>query len=169
MGTEIYLSVTRGTRDRIDMMALFGKELAADNYAGIKYPMSIGDSDGIEKELLDVREKTKGVEMVLQKKVLGSMIIKMSTDRIYATIISARNRSVMITVFGIGVIIVLTYAMLTKLVSRPVESLAEKSKRFAEGDMSVSADVKTENEIGVLGNSFNYMVKSIKDQIEYAK
>ena len=51
--------------------------------------------------------------------------------------------------------------MVTRLVRRPVESLAEKAKRFAEGDMSVSVDVKTEDEIGILGNTFNYMVESV--------
>jgi PAS domain S-box-containing protein len=72
------------------------------------------------------------------------------------------------SIFGICATIALIYAMLTKLVRRPVESLAKKAKRLAEGDMSVSMDVKTEDEIGVLGNTFNYMVRSIKDQIEYA-
>jgi signal transduction histidine kinase/CheY-like chemotaxis protein len=47
------------------------------------------------------------------------------------------------------------------LVRRPVEGLAEKAKKFAEGDTSVSVDVKTEDEIGVLGNTFNYMVESV--------
>jgi PAS domain S-box-containing protein len=72
------------------------------------------------------------------------------------------------SIFGIYATIALIYAMLTKLVRRPVESLAKKAKRLADGDLSVSVDVKTEDEIGVLGTTFNYMASSIKDQIEYA-
>ncbi len=236
MGLEIYLRVSSGIQNRIEMMTLFGKELAASTYAGIKHPMSMGDSAAVKKQLLDIREKMADISVFIcdfdqeiiyathedkiktkvgdsiynkaalqalnetsrtgvdpgkafeeevagkkylvtihsilnqpdcfhchgsSRKVLGSMVIRMSTDRIYSAIISSRNRSIMITLLGIGVIIFLTYAMLARLVSRPIESLSEKAKKFAEGDMSVSVDVKTEDEVGVLGNSFNYMVKKI--------
>jgi nitrate/nitrite-specific signal transduction histidine kinase len=49
--------------------------------------------------------------------------------------------------------------MVTRFIRRPVEDLADKAKRFAEGDMSVSVDVVSEDEIGLLGNAFNYMVQ----------
>jgi methyl-accepting chemotaxis protein len=95
------------------------------------------------------------------RKVLGSLITKIGAEHTYATIVAQRNRTLLLAAFGISLIITLTYFMMTKLVSRPIENLAGKAKRLAEGDMSVSADVKTEDEIGVLGNSFNYMVKRI--------
>lgn len=236
MGTEIYLRVTTGTGERIEMMTLFGRELAATTYAGIKHPMSVGNSDAVRKQLSDIKEKMKGVEVFIcdfdqeiiyathedkiktrvndslynkaalqylndilktgddpkqafeemisdkkylvtihpilnqsdcyhchgsSRKVLGGMVIKMSTDHIYAAITANTNRSIIISLLGIGVVIVLTYVMLAKWVTRPIESLANKAKSFAEGDMSVSVDVTTEDEVGVLGNSFNYMVKRI--------
>jgi signal transduction histidine kinase/CheY-like chemotaxis protein len=67
----------------------------------------------------------------------------------------------MIAIFSIPLAAIFVYLMVSKLVKRPVENLAEKAKRFAEGDTSVSADVKTEDEIGILGNTFNYMVESV--------
>jgi len=60
---------------------------------------------------------------------------------------------------GISIIIALIYVMVTRFIRRPVEDLADKAKRFAEGDTSVSVDIKSEDEIGVLGNAFNYMVQ----------
>lgn len=236
MGTEIYLRLNSGLKDRVEMMTLFGRELAASTYAGIKHPMSVGDSSAVKKQLLDIKEKMNTVSVFIcdydqniiyathedkiktkvsdiiyssdalnaldiasktgvdpmkafeedvagekylvtihpilnqqdchhchgsSRKVLGSMVIKMSTEQIYTAIIAARNRSIMLTVFGIIAITVLIYALLVKLVSRPLENLADKAKKFAEGDMSVSVDVKTEDEVGILGNSFNYMVKRI--------
>ncbi len=236
MGTEIYLRLNSGLKDRVEMMTLFGRELAASTYAGIKHPMSVGDADAVKKQLLDIRERMKGVEVFISdfdhkiiyathenkiktdvsnsiynkdalsalthviksgidpqkafeeevngkrylltispilnqqdchhchgssRKVLGSMVIKMSTEQIYTAIIAARNRSIMLTIFGIVGITVLIYGLLFRLVSRPLENLADKAKKFAEGDMSVSVDVKTEDEVGILGNSFNYMVKRI--------
>jgi signal transduction histidine kinase/CheY-like chemotaxis protein len=49
--------------------------------------------------------------------------------------------------------------MVNRFIKQPVEDLADKAKRFAEGDMSVSVNVESEDEIGVLGNTFNYMVQ----------
>lgn len=236
MGMEIYLRVNRGFNERIEMMTLFGKELAAAAYAGIKHPMSTGNSDAVRKQLLDIREKMTGVEVFIcdfnqeiiyathedkiktkasghlhnkaarqylndiletgndlqqafeekgaekkylitmypilnqpdcyhchgsSRNVLGGMVIKMSTDQIYATITANTNRSIILSLLGIALIVVLSYVMLAKWVTRPIESLANKAKKFAEGDMSVSVDVTTKNEVGVLGDSFNYMVKRI--------
>ena len=55
----------------------------------------------------------------------------------------------------------MVYLIVSRFIRRPVENLAEKAKRFAEGDMSVSVDIKTEDEIGVLGKTFNYMVERV--------
>jgi signal transduction histidine kinase/CheY-like chemotaxis protein len=236
MTTEIYFRISGGVKDRIEMMNEFGKELAASTYAGIKYPMSVGDSDAIRRQLLDIKEKMrdssvficdftqeiifstheekihtragdslinreaeKALVRVLEtgidprtafeetvegkrylvslhpilnqpdcyhchgasRKVLGGMVIKMNTDLLYAEITSGRNRSIVITLLGLGAIIALTYAMLKRWVGRPIEELADKARRFAGGDMSVSVEVKSEDEIGVLGETFNHMVSRI--------
>jgi len=89
------------------------------------------------------------------------MIIRVGAERVHATVVAQLNRTIVVTAFGLSIAITLTYLMINKFVRRPVESLAEEAKRFAEGDMSVSVDVKTEDEIGVLGKTFNYMVESV--------
>ena len=239
----IYMNASNQARIMAEELQSSGEDLAHTIYAGIKHPMSVGDSESVEKELSYIREQREGIEVficdfeqviiyatqkdrvksnlvkyvwnkdILQalnnmikkgehptaffeektttgryhvhihpilnqkecyhchgssRKVLGSMIIKLDAGRAHAAIASARNRTILMSIFGVFATIALTYAMLTKLVRRPVESLAKTAKRFAEGDMSVSVDVKSEDEIGVLGAAFNYMVKNIKDQIEYA-
>src|SRR4030042_3292234 len=95
------------------------------------------------------------------RKVLGSLITRMRTETAYATVAAQRNRTLVLAAFGISLIITLIYLMVNKLVRRPVENLAEKARRFAEGDMTVSVDIKTDDEIGILGNTFNYMVESV--------
>jgi signal transduction histidine kinase/CheY-like chemotaxis protein len=236
MAVEIYVRIYFGAKDRIGLMIEGGKELANSTYAGIKYPMSRGDAEAIKKQLLDIRERMKGVEVFIcdfnqeiiysthedkintkvpdsiqnkaalqtltdalktgvepresfedkvsgrgylvvfkpilnegecyhchghSRKVLGSLITRMRTESAYATVAAQRNRTLVLAAFGIFLIITLIYLMVNKLVRRPVKGLAEKAKRFAEGDMSVSVDTKTEDEIGILGNTFNYMVESV--------
>lgn len=102
------------------------------------------------------------------RKVLGGLLIRQSTDATYATITSLRNWTLAISVIGICAIVALIYFMLARLVTRPVTELAAKAKQLAAGDLTVSVPVRTNDSIGILGNAFNSMVRSIKDQIEVA-
>ncbi len=235
LGIEIVVRLHYGMKDRTEIMEMYCRELALSVHSSFIYPMSVGDSDGITRQLSEIRDKIKDVEVdvcdsnkkvaysthqdaikktlsaslysekvisnldeVLAKggpqklffdeikggrylfimhpilnedgchrchgfsrKILGGMILKIEANRTYAQVAAARNRTIFLGLFSISAITVIIYTMLTKLIRRPVENLAEKAKRFAEGDMSVSVDVTAKNEIGVLGNTFNYMVESI--------
>jgi signal transduction histidine kinase/CheY-like chemotaxis protein len=237
---EIYMRIYFGTKDRLEIASAISTELADSVYAGIKYPMEVGDSEAIKRELADIRDKMKDVEVFIcdfdqeivysthdqtvdsglkeyiqnkailntlaetlqtgiaptidprkpfeditkgrrhlvvmrpllnekdcfhchgsSRKVLGGIVVRLDAERTYAQVIAQRNRTIMIVLFLIPVVIVLVYIMANKLVRRPVESLAVKAKKFAEGDMSVTVDVQTEDEIGILGNTFNYMVEKV--------
>ncbi len=237
---EIYMRIYFGTKDRLEIATTISRELSDSIYAGITYPMSIGDKGAIKKQLLDIREKAKDVEVVISdfdqvitysthedrvkkkvgdfiknrvalqsltevlrtgiepffdprkpledevagrryliviqpivnqkdcyhchgssRKVLGSMVVRTDIEYTYIQVVAQRNRTLIIAILLIPFAAMLIYLMVTKLVRRPVENLAEKAKQFAEGDMSVSVNVKSEDEIGVLGKTFNYMVESV--------
>lgn len=237
---EIYMRIYFGTKDRLEIASTISRELADSVYAGIKYPMGIGDSEAIKRELSDIREKAKDVEVFIcdfdqeitysthedkvktrladsiqnraalqtltetlktgvepkfdprkpledkvagrryliviepilnqkdcyhchgpSRKVLGGLVVRYDAERTYAQVIAQRNRTLVIAISLLPIAVALIYLMVTRLVRHPVENLAEKAKRFAEGDMSISVDVKTEDEIGVLGKTFNYMVGSV--------
>ncbi len=244
MVVVINLSLVRQQEEIRARMTTFGKELKYLAYAGIKHPMSVGDSPSVKTQLLEVRESLHDAEITIcdynqriifathedridtqvsqlihnqkaldaltylietgdphyeksfeeeedgrkylvtihmmanekgchhchgsSRKVLGGMIVRQATDETYAAIASLRNQTIIISVIGIGAIVSIIYFLLAKLVTKPVTELADKADRFAKGDMTVSVDVKTKDSIGILGNSFNYMVGSIKNQIEYA-
>jgi len=234
--SEIIIRIYFGTKDRIALMSMVASDLASSTYAGIKYPMSVGDAEAIRTELSDIREKTKEVEVFVcdfnqeiiysthgdkvntkladsiqnkaalqtlndilktgvepkklfedgvpgkryllsfypilnreecyhchgsSRKVLGSMVIRIGAEQVYATVVAQRNRTLFLIAFALPIAILMTNLIVNKFIRRPVKSLAEKAKRFAEGDISVSMDVKTEDEIGILGNTFNYMVESV--------
>jgi signal transduction histidine kinase/DNA-binding response OmpR family regulator len=237
---EIYMRIYFGTKDRLQIAASLSIELADAIYSGIKYPMEIGDSEAIKRELSDIRAKMNDVEVFIcnfdqevvysthadkvktilhdsinnknisrkltetletgiepgidprkpledivsgrrqivvmrpilnekdcyhchgaSKKVLGGIVVRLDAERTYAQVVAQRNRTIIIVIFLIPIAIILTYIMVNQLVRHPVEKLADKAKRFAEGDMSVKVDVKTEDEIGILGRTFNNMVESV--------
>jgi HAMP domain-containing protein len=232
--SEIYMRIYFGTKDRLEIATMLSTELADSIYAGIKYPMEIGDSEAIKRELSDIREKMKDVEVFIcdfdqevvysthtekemtripdfvgntnviealteslntgvtprfdprkpledyvngqrtlvvmrpimnekecyhchgtSRKVLGGIVVRLDAERTYAQVAAQRNRTVMIVLFLIPIAVVLSYLMVNKLVRRPVENLAKQAKKFADGDMSVSVKVETEDEIGVLGKTFH--------------
>jgi signal transduction histidine kinase/CheY-like chemotaxis protein len=236
MGAEIIVRIYFGTKDRIELMSMVARDLAYSTYSGIKYPMSVGDAEAIKKQLLEIRETTKGVEVFIcdfnqviiyashedkiktrvadsifnrvalqnldkmlktgiepkklfedkvfgeryvvsfypilnqedcyhchgsSKKILGSMIVRVGAERVYTTVAAQRNRTIILTLVGIFIVITMIYFIVNRFIRRPVEGLADKAKRFAEGDMSTSVGVKTEDEIGVLGKTFNYMVERV--------
>jgi signal transduction histidine kinase/CheY-like chemotaxis protein len=236
MGAEIIVRIYFGTKDRIELMSMVARDLAYSTYSGIKYPMSVGDAEAIKKQLLEIRETAKDVEVFIcdfnqviiyashedkiktrmadsiynrvalqtldemlktgiepkklfednvsgeryvisfypilnqkdcyhchgsSKKILGGMIVRVGAERVYTTVAAQRNRTIILTLIGIFIVITMIYFIVNRFIRRPVEGLADKAKRFAEGDMSTSVDVKTEDEIGVLGKTFNYMVERV--------
>jgi signal transduction histidine kinase/DNA-binding response OmpR family regulator len=237
---EIYMRIYFGTKDRLEIATSLSTELADAVYSGIKHPMEIGDSDAIRRELKDIKEKMKDVEVFIcdfeqeviysthtekvntrlsdsinnkaisetltetlktgieprfdprkpfedidegkkhlvvmrpilnekdcyhchgsSRKVLGGIVVRLDAERTYAQVVAQRNRTIIIVIFLIPIAIALIYLMVNKLVRQPIESLADKAKRFGEGDMTTFVDVKTEDEIGILGKTFNYMVENV--------
>ena len=73
------------------------------------------------------------------------------------------------TLWIAGVVLVLIVGLITWLVLRsvaePIVEVAETSRRLAGGDLKVRIDVRGEDEIAVLGRSFNQMADSIESQI----
>ena len=68
-----------------------------------------------------------------------------------------------------AVIFLLTVAaalLMTRLILRPVNALAHAARRVSAGDLTASAEWKSEDELGMLCNTFNAMTKSIREKTE---
>lgn len=61
---------------------------------------------------------------------------------------------------------VTTALLITRLILRPVDALANAARRVAAGDLTAKADWKSEDELGMLCDTFNSMTKSIRDKTE---
>lgn len=65
--------------------------------------------------------------------------------------------------FFIAVILSLIFGyLLSKTITVPIVNLMHKARKIAEGDFSQVAEVKSEDEIGKLTRTFNYMAEELK-------
>ena len=68
-----------------------------------------------------------------------------------------------------AVIFVLTVTaalLMTRVILRPVNVLANAAQRLAAGDLTACAEWQSEDELGMLCNTFNSMAKSIREKTE---
>jgi signal transduction histidine kinase len=60
----VYLTYSFETQEMLRTIDMNSEETASAIYAGIKYPMSLGDSGAVEKELIDIKEHT-GIDIFI--------------------------------------------------------------------------------------------------------
>ena len=73
------------------------------------------------------------------------------------------ERFILVTVFaGLALVFVLTVT-LSKVLTRPIQELTEVTTKMVSGDLSQRVEVRSADEIGLLGRSFNRMIGQIQD------
>jgi two-component system NtrC family sensor kinase len=73
-----------------------------------------------------------------------------------------------VTFIGVAIALIISY-FLGNNVLRPIRHLVFASNRLAKGDLSHRVAIKSGDEIGELGKTFNYMADSIKERDEKLK
>lgn len=100
--------------------------------------------------------------------ILGSLIVRMATDRTYQRIRKHTMNNILISVIGVCVIIAFTYALLNGLVTGPVTQLARNMRelphRIAANAGALIRTSDRNDEIGDLEKSFNEMALELRDK-----
>ncbi len=102
------------------------------------------------------------------RKVLGAMVVKQPVKEVYASLAAARNRLIGFSVVEIIGIILLINFLFSRLVTRRLHTLAEKSAKVSAGDITVEVHDDHRDSIGWLTGNFNQMIRNIRDRMEYA-
>jgi len=97
------------------------------------------------------------------RKVIGGMIVKTNVERALLTVTAAKNRTIFTTILALLAIIVISYAMIEKFISRRVQRLAGGVKKVAAGDLDFEIQARSSDEIGDLARSFNIMTHELKE------
>lgn len=102
--------------------------------------------------------------------VLGSMVVRMGTDRTYANILSHVQYNFFIGILGVAAIISISYLLIFLLVTRPVKRLAkeleELPEKIEEGEYETRKTITREDEIGCLERTFYKMRKELFEKNE---
>ncbi len=82
----------------------------------------------------------------------------------------ASSKITMVLIFlALGVVIaVILGFMIANIISKPVNHLREAANKLSLGDADVKIEVDTKDELGMLGEAFEAMVKNIKEQVDVA-
>ena len=97
--------------------------------------------------------------------IIGVVEISVPRNDIVAQIQHGRNVALIWGIVTILAALVVTY-LIVRRVSRPLVGLSHVVTRIAEGDLTRTVRVVTEDEVGILARAFNQMIESLRRVIE---
>jgi two-component system NtrC family sensor kinase len=97
-----------------------------------------------------------------ERSVLGVLDVRMSLERVDATISQAQQQFVIVAVSMLLFIAVASVVFLSVTVIRPVRKLMAGTQEISSGNLDYEIHVETKDEIGRLAASFNEMTKSLR-------
>jgi len=110
-------------------------------------------------ENVDHPEKTETRESYKEK--LGYVILDVSLESMNRALTVSTRWAVIITLFMIfGGVLAVVY--LVRSVAVPIYNLADATRAVAQGDLDQTVPVQRKDEIGILADSFNNMIRQLK-------
>ena len=98
--------------------------------------------------------------------MIGTLQIGLSLFKMDSQIDGLKRDILLVTlgVIGLGILFTL---ILTRVLLRPIEKLAEATERVAKGELAQTVDIRSRDEIGDLARAFNQMTLQLKDSRRY--
>jgi signal transduction histidine kinase len=132
---------------------------------------SVFDKDG--KELANVAKKGAPFEPTATYRVtlpirsgdgqqIGTSQIGFSLSKLNQRMYEMRGEILLVTLGVIGMGILFTL-ILTRILLRPIEKLAEATEKVTRGELVQMVDIRSKDEIGDLANAFNQMTLQLKE------
>jgi adenylate cyclase len=126
-----------------------------------------GKTEGIVGNQIVVKREENlyrvSVPIIVGDKFAGGVRIGFSQESISTALVEMRNRIVLITIGVLAFSIFVTVIVVTFMVS-PINALVGIARKIGRGDLEQKVEMKRKDELGELGNSFNEMIKGLKDR-----
>jgi PAS domain S-box-containing protein len=83
-------------------------------------------------------------------------------EEIYQSMYETERFILIAVIVGLAFVLFLTFT-LSKVLTRPIQDLTQITTKMVDGDLSQRVKVRSADEIGVLGTSFNRMISQLQD------
>ncbi|MGI0047210.1 MAG: ATP-binding protein [Nitrosotalea sp.] len=175
-GFEADAAVLKDAGKNVILIDENGSVIYAD---GIKYDPTMGQIQYYDKlkednGFFESGDDSNGSTIVTYSKSIGygkfvgfgwTVIITQDESSAYAEFANTRNSVIIISTIGvIGSILIGVFVSI--YIARPIMKLSKMTRKLSEGDFEVNAPKSHLYEIGIIGNSFNSMAKSLKRLLE---
>ena len=135
----------------------------------LEYTLIIDAAKGDVREIdleSDTGLRTKNIvfPIVRGDNVNGILYIRDSLNDIYDTLDESKWILTQATMLALFITIVLGY-LLAKSVTEPIAEVTRKASRMANGEFEQKVDVKSDDEIGLLGAMFNELTDKLKNTL----
>jgi len=94
------------------------------------------------------------------KEPLGSFVVLRSEDDALSFLAEIREGLVLIVALGIATALAFSF-LFARHITVPLRKLVAFTERLGSGDLSAEVEIGTQDELGLLGDSFNRMVRSL--------
>ncbi len=104
------------------------------------------------------------VPIIFEEKVVGAVFVYSPLAGISSTLIDLRRLIIYAALIAIALSVILSFT-LSKSFSKPLKQMQKISVDMAHGDFSHRVKINTEDEVGRLGESFNYLSDKLQKTI----
>ena len=111
-----------------------------------------------------VRTKDKVYPIVSDGELKGIIYLRYDLKDIYSSLSKTRLIILQAILTSLGVTILISF-ILSKSITDPINEITEKASRLAEGDFNQTVVVRSEDEIGTLSKTFNFLTSELKFSI----
>ncbi len=102
-------------------------------------------------------------------KPLGALRLGLSYDEVRSQKNSLLMRSVLVGIVALLCAMAAFMLFITSFITNPISYLVGTATQIAKGDLTRTIDVKTDDELGALGNAINAMVSNLKGMLARVK
>lgn len=126
-----------------------------------------GKTEGIVGNQIVVKREENlyrvSVPIIVGEKFAGGVRIGFSQESISTALVEMRNKIILITIGVLAFSILVTVIVVTFMVS-PINVLVDIARKIGKGDLEQKIEMTRKDELGELGNTFNEMIKGLKDR-----
>ncbi|HSB07674.1 MAG TPA: ATP-binding protein [Thermodesulfobacteriota bacterium] len=99
-------------------------------------------------------------------RVVGGIRVVSSSDEAQSYLSKKRDRTILITLSSILIILITLTLLFRKLVGNPIQKLVDAMAQAEKGDLEAEANLQSQDELGKLGRNFNQMLRRIRETHE---